>query len=404
MKIDAAEDELKSSAVLCPRIFLVASVALFLGLCANEGLAAEQEFRLEKADAQSVALAGEFNQWHGQQMSKQPDGSWNISLTLSPGSYGYKFLVNGSDWLFDPANPKRKTVNGIENSAVEVSAPNNDSPGPSSPPPPSNFGINNPLASPEPPPALAPTPGEILLTEAKLSKANRAFAAREGSGALTTTRIALVVPSGFDPTKSWPILVINNTENYNNADSLNEFKDSAAAAGWIALAGDAIDSEKDAHGNWRSPCAVGALDYLALVWPGANKWPVACGGMSGGAKNSAFVAGDVAKAGHPLIGLLMMGCNQDMATREWRKGSPPQFLGVPIFLSSGKEDTIATPAESEAVRDSMKRTGFSKVRLEGHDGAHVVSQPHVTEALQWFTSTGGATPTPSSFDTFFKKR
>ena len=56
------------------------------------------------------------------------------------------------------------------------------------------------------------------------------------------------------------------------------------------------------------------------------------------------------------------------------------------------------------MRDSMKRTGFSKVRLESHDGAHVVSQLHVTEALQWFNSASSATPTPSSFDTFFKKR
>ncbi|MBA3962267.1 MAG: hypothetical protein H0X40_10235 [Chthoniobacterales bacterium] len=114
MKIDAAEDELKSSAVFHPRISLVVLAALFLGLCAIKGLAAEQEFRLEKADAQSVAIAAEFNQWHGQQMSKQADGTWKISISLSAGTYGYKFLVNGSDWLFDPANSKRKTVNGTE--------------------------------------------------------------------------------------------------------------------------------------------------------------------------------------------------------------------------------------------------------------------------------------------------
>lgn len=54
-------------------------------------------------------------------MTKQPGGSWTITAPLPPGTYGYKFLVNGSEWLFDPNNPERETVDGIENS-VRVSA------------------------------------------------------------------------------------------------------------------------------------------------------------------------------------------------------------------------------------------------------------------------------------------
>jgi hypothetical protein len=245
-----------------------------------------------------------------------------------------------------------------------------------------------------------------LVTEIKLSPANRALAAREGNPALTTARLALVVPQGFDPSKSWPILVINNTENYANIDAMNEFKEAAFAEGWIIMGADPIEAEKSAHGGWRSPCSVAGLDYLAAVWPGAQKWPVACGGMSGGANNSAAVAGEVVKAHHPLIGMLMMGCNQDMASVELRKGSPPQFLAVPIFLSSGKADTIATPAQTEEVKESMQHTGFRKLRLETHDGAHVVCQPHIGEALRWFvaaSSPSGKTPTPSSLGTFFKK-
>ncbi|MDQ6623652.1 MAG: hypothetical protein M3Y86_09235 [Verrucomicrobiota bacterium] len=65
---------------------------------------------------------GEFNDWKGQPMAKGSDGVWSANVALSPGSYGYKFLVNGSEWILDPVNPNRKTVNGVDNSSVEVKA------------------------------------------------------------------------------------------------------------------------------------------------------------------------------------------------------------------------------------------------------------------------------------------
>jgi len=63
---------------------------------------------------------GEFNQWKGLPMTRQANGTWTVKVSLSPGTYGYKFLVDGKDWVLDPGNSARKTVNGIENSAIEV--------------------------------------------------------------------------------------------------------------------------------------------------------------------------------------------------------------------------------------------------------------------------------------------
>lgn len=53
-------------------------------------------------------------------MRRDASGVWTLTLNLSPGTYGYKFLVNGEVWNFDPANPARTTVAGIENSSVSV--------------------------------------------------------------------------------------------------------------------------------------------------------------------------------------------------------------------------------------------------------------------------------------------
>jgi 1,4-alpha-glucan branching enzyme len=73
--------------------------------------------------ATSVALAGEFNQWSttADPMARQPDGTWTITRQLAPGTYGYKFVVNGTTWKQDEANPQ-STDDGFggKNSVVTV--------------------------------------------------------------------------------------------------------------------------------------------------------------------------------------------------------------------------------------------------------------------------------------------
>jgi hypothetical protein len=110
-------------------------------LVAGAATAADYEFRLNKPDAQSVMVMGEFNGWKGQPMAKSGSGTWTAKVSLSPGTHAYKFLVNGSEWIFDPENSKRKTADGVENSAVEISA--------------SGASTARPLASSSPPPAAA---------------------------------------------------------------------------------------------------------------------------------------------------------------------------------------------------------------------------------------------------------
>lgn len=88
----------------------------------HSAFAKDQEFRFEKPDAQSVELMCECKDWKSQPMTKNSDGVWTITLSLEPGTYGYKFLVNGTDWVLDPKNSNKKTVNDVENSSIEVTA------------------------------------------------------------------------------------------------------------------------------------------------------------------------------------------------------------------------------------------------------------------------------------------
>ena len=89
-------------------------------LIRSSASADDHEFRYKAPDAKSVELMGEWNGWKSVPMTKGDNGVWTAKVSLSPGTYAYKFLVNGSDWVFDPDSSNKKTVDNIENSAVEI--------------------------------------------------------------------------------------------------------------------------------------------------------------------------------------------------------------------------------------------------------------------------------------------
>jgi len=81
------------------------------------------EFSIEAPAAESVRLAADFTDWEkcALDMLKAPDGTWLTSVPLSPGSYAYRFIVDG-EWRDDPRaaasspNPFG-TVNAVKNVA-----------------------------------------------------------------------------------------------------------------------------------------------------------------------------------------------------------------------------------------------------------------------------------------------
>jgi 1,4-alpha-glucan branching enzyme len=83
----------------------------------------EVEFVLECTGAEQVYICGDFNQWRptSLRMIGNPDaGLWEKRLTLPPGRYEYKFVVNGN-WTHDPdARENVANVYGSLNSVVEV--------------------------------------------------------------------------------------------------------------------------------------------------------------------------------------------------------------------------------------------------------------------------------------------
>jgi cyclomaltodextrinase / maltogenic alpha-amylase / neopullulanase len=48
----------------------------------------------------SISVRGSFNNWGDAAMTRQADGSWRVNLDLEPGTYEYKFFINGA-WVTD---------------------------------------------------------------------------------------------------------------------------------------------------------------------------------------------------------------------------------------------------------------------------------------------------------------
>jgi Glycogen recognition site of AMP-activated protein kinase len=72
----------------------------------------EKTFRLEgNASASSVWLTGSFIAWGGDPgagaalLVKGADDVWTVVKTMDAGSHQYKFIVDGTSWIADPANP-----------------------------------------------------------------------------------------------------------------------------------------------------------------------------------------------------------------------------------------------------------------------------------------------------------
>jgi 1,4-alpha-glucan branching enzyme len=102
---------------------VVSAVTLFLISAYGISARAEGEvttvFKYSDPNAGKVEVAGEFSNWKMLPMTNDGAGNWTATLHLKPGYYGYKFVVNG-EWVLDPANPAKKVVNDIENSALSV--------------------------------------------------------------------------------------------------------------------------------------------------------------------------------------------------------------------------------------------------------------------------------------------
>lgn len=83
-------------------------------------------FQLEKQDADSVAVVGDFNNWDSNATPMKfvkRSGVWKADVTVSDGVHEFRYLVNDSEWINDEEAPAVPNAFGTSNSVAEVVAP-----------------------------------------------------------------------------------------------------------------------------------------------------------------------------------------------------------------------------------------------------------------------------------------
>lgn len=112
---------MKRLTVLLVLVFVNASCGRYLAETVESPLVdrGEVTFRVKKPSARTVQVGGDWpgNNWAegdaeggevlvGLMELDEKNGVWETTVTLKPGRYRYKFLVNETSWVLDPGNSR----------------------------------------------------------------------------------------------------------------------------------------------------------------------------------------------------------------------------------------------------------------------------------------------------------
>jgi len=232
------------------------------------------------------------------------------------------------------------------------------------------------------------SPGSTVRANVPLNAQEKSYAAQGGNPVPPNAVAVLATPANFDPSKTWPILIICSTSDFKrqNKDDLVQFYQRVGLAeGWVLLAGDGPQHARSDTAAWRLAMTLAAIDALHHSFAGSEKWPMACVGFSGGAKGAGSIAPVLARNGCRITGLYLTGVNQDYLSPGYARSQPgAAFLSTPIYVSAGHDDRIATLEQQYDVAGSIKRTGFKRVRIGTFRGGHEVNDAQTSIALRWF--------------------
>jgi AMP-activated protein kinase-like protein len=104
----------------CIGMIVVAVVALRHRTGANDGVT----FALNAPANRSVMLVGDFTDWRTDRvpLTREPSGTWAVTIKLPPGRYRFAFLVDDVEWRADTRAAPAMDAYGRPTSIITVAA------------------------------------------------------------------------------------------------------------------------------------------------------------------------------------------------------------------------------------------------------------------------------------------
>ena len=192
-------------------------------------------------------------------------------------------------------------------------------------------------------------------------------------------RIGIYFPKNFSPENSWPLFIAMQTGAGGGISAISNYSKFADKLGFIVAAPE-LPGKADIEES-RYYYILHIIDYLnkQRVIRRTQIW---IGGFSGGAKWALHLG---AYGGDIFSGILAIGCNHDFASLGYKELNNNSALYVPIYLLNGTQDKIAGTIHGnyKNMIESLKKTGFSRVKVEQYKGGHVIPQKETVEAFMW---------------------
>ncbi len=368
---------------------IIRSIALTLFAFALQVVAGARPvvFSINAPEAESVLLAGEFNDWTPLPMTRSEDGQWTTRVGLEPGDYAYKFIVDDV-WLFDPANDARKEVNGVLNSKRTV--------GPTGP---TDASASNAAAAEV---NLGPRDWKDSLTgntiEARLVDVDGVFAVLEVNGQQFSIRKERLRPVDRAYMEAWQAATegsrLAEAESGTPAGSGGPFDPALAPRKMhvftlpmrhrlraYATNMENYDPKSDPQ-NMRVAIALPeGFDPSA----GPHRVAIINSTVDGDASSVNGMREyyrAVTDAGWICLAVDVEG-DETKRKNVWST-TVHRFFRTKYFISWGIRDEIATAEVAQRAR-TWAEDNFREHRFRTFDGGHVIHQPHLEEALRWFS-------------------
>ena len=249
------------------------------------------------------------------------------------------------------------------------------------------------------------TPGQVTPVDLKIPDSwGKAIAKYYGADKPPEDHIkaAMAIPVGFDPDKPQRVLVASATSTGNTLSITvmrNIYTKDALAHGWAVIAADGPDGkppDKNDNTAFRWDLVTLLMANIDASFPKAkSEWTFATAGFSGGAGYASDQALLLASDNWRVGGMMLL--NGGYTPVQWEKnvrGGSGRWHSIPVFISAGEEDKVATPDVMKQSIETTKRGGYQRVRAEWHPGHHEAWDAHVNLALEWFDSlaTGSHSP------------